>query len=61
MRITKPDRVEFVLMIWGETFVEPKQLELAKKKRFRPARINEPDLPDQANMTGSRRWTSGPT
>lgn len=51
MRITKPDRVEFVPMIWGETFVEPKQLELAKKSGSVLLGFNEPDLPDQANMT----------
>ena len=51
MRITQPDRVEFVPMIWGETFVEPKQLELAKKNGSVLLGFNEPDLPDQANMT----------
>ena len=51
MRITKPDRVEFVPMIWGETFVEPKQLELAKKSGSVLLGFNEPDLPDQANLT----------
>ena len=51
MRITQPDRVEFVPMIWGETFVEPKQLELAKKSGSVLLGFNEPDHPDQANMT----------
>jgi hypothetical protein len=51
MRITKPDRVEFVPMIWGETFVKPKQLELAKKSGSVLLGFNEPDHPDQANMT----------
>ena len=49
--ITQPDRVEFVPMIWGETFVEPKQLELAKKSGSVLLGFNEPDRPDQANMT----------
>jgi hypothetical protein len=49
--ITQPDRVEFVPMIWDETFVEPKQLELAKKSGSVLLGFNEPDLPDQANMT----------
>jgi hypothetical protein len=51
MRITKPDRVEFVSMIWGETFVEPEQLELAKKSGSVLLGFNEPDHPEQANMT----------
>jgi len=51
MRITKPDGVEFVPMIWGETFVEPKQLELAKKSGSVLLGFNEPDRTDQANMT----------
>ena len=51
MRITKPDGMEFVPMIWGKTFVEPKQLELAKKNGSVLLGFNEPDLPDQANMT----------
>ena len=38
-------------MIWGETFVEPKQLELAKKSGSVLLGFNEPDHPDQANMT----------
>ena len=50
-RITQPDRVEFVPMIWGETLVEPKQLELAKKSGSVLLGFNEPDNPDQANMT----------
>jgi hypothetical protein len=51
MRITKPGRVEFISMIWGETFVEPKQLELAKKSGSVLLGFNEPDHPEQANMT----------
>jgi len=51
MRIKKPDRVEFVAMIWGETFVESEQLELAKKSGSVLLGFNEPDRPDQANMT----------
>ena len=50
-QITQPDRVEFVPMIWGETFVEPEQLELAKKNGSVLLGFNEPDQPDQANMT----------
>jgi hypothetical protein len=38
-------------MIWGETFVEPKQLELAKKSGSVLLGFNEPDHPQQANMT----------
>jgi hypothetical protein len=51
MWITKPDGVEFVPMIWGETFVEPRQLELAKKSGSVLLGFNEPDRTDQANMT----------
>jgi Glycosyl hydrolase catalytic core len=49
--ITQPDRVEFVPMIWSETFVEPKQLELAKKSGSVLLGFNEPDRAEQANMT----------
>ena len=35
----------------GETFVEPEQLELAEKNGSVLLGFNEPDQPDQANMT----------
>ena len=47
MRITQPDRVEFVPMIWGETFVEPKQLELAQTSASVLLGFNEPDRAEQ--------------
>jgi hypothetical protein len=54
MRITQPDGVEFVPMIWDDTFVEPEQLELAKKSGSVLLGFNEPDRRDQANMTVRR-------
>jgi hypothetical protein len=51
MRITQPRGVEFVPMIWDETFVEPKQLDLAKKSGTVLLGFNEPDHVAQANMT----------
>jgi hypothetical protein len=51
MRITPPNGVEFVPMIWDETFVEPTHLELAKKSGSVLLGFNEPDRFDQANMT----------
>ena len=49
--ITQPERVEFVPMIWDETFLELKQLELAKKSGSVLLGFNEPDRANQANMT----------
>ena len=49
--ITHPDRVEFVPMMWDETSVDPKQLELAQRSGSVLLGFNEPDRPDQANMT----------
>jgi hypothetical protein len=60
MRITKPDGVEFVPMIWGETFVEPRQLQLAKKSGSVLLGFNEPDRTDHANMTMQQALDSGP-
>ena len=51
IRITQPRGVEFVPMIWDETYVEHKQLDLAKKSGSVLLGFNEPDHPDQANMT----------
>jgi hypothetical protein len=43
--------VEFVPMIWDETFVEPKQLELAQRSGSVLLGFNEPDRAKEANMT----------
>lgn len=51
MRITQPHGVEFVPMIWDENYVDPKNLDLAKKNGFVLLGFNEPDHPPQANMT----------
>ena len=51
MGITQPEGVEFVPMIWDETFVDPKQLQLAKKSGSVLLGFNEPDHTDEANMT----------
>ncbi|HEU4342092.1 MAG TPA: glycoside hydrolase family protein [Candidatus Binatia bacterium] len=51
MPITQPRDVEFVPMIWDETFVESKHLELARKGGSVLLGFNEPDRRDQANMT----------
>jgi hypothetical protein len=51
MQISRPRGVEFVPMIWNETFVKPKELELAKESGSVLLGFNEPDQPDQANMT----------
>jgi hypothetical protein len=50
MQIGQPRGVEFVPMIWDETFVNPKQLELAKKSGSVLLGFNAPDKPAQANM-----------
>ena len=51
MEIRPPRGVEFVPMMWDETFVKPKELELAKKSGSVLLGFNEPDGSDQANMT----------
>ncbi|HEX2226270.1 MAG TPA: glycoside hydrolase family protein [Candidatus Binatia bacterium] len=51
MQISRPDGVEFVPMIWDETFVKPNELELAKESGSVLLGFNEPDGADQANMT----------
>lgn len=51
MWITQPGGVEFVPMIWNEKHLKPKELELAKKSASVLLGFNEPDNPDQANMT----------
>jgi Glycosyl hydrolase catalytic core len=51
MQISRPRGVEFVPMIWNDTFVKPKELELAKESGSVLLGFNEPDGPDQANMT----------
>jgi len=51
MQISRPHGVEFVPMIWNQTFVKPKELELAKQSGSVLLGFNEPDKSDQANMT----------
>jgi hypothetical protein len=46
-----PRAVEFVPMIWSETFVKPKELQLAKESGSILLGFNEPDRADQANIT----------
>jgi hypothetical protein len=50
-QIAPPRGVEFVPMIWDKTFLDPEQLELAKNSGSVLLGFNEPDKPDQANMT----------
>jgi Glycosyl hydrolase catalytic core len=51
MQIQRPHGVEFVPMIWSETFVKSRELELAKESGSVLLGFNEPDRADQANMT----------
>jgi hypothetical protein len=50
-QIGRPPDVEFVPMIWDETYVNAEQLDLAKKNGSVLLGFNEPDKRVQANMT----------
>jgi hypothetical protein len=49
--IRQPPGVEFVPMIWDETFVNSEDLEVAKNSGSVLLGFNEPDKPDEANLT----------
>jgi RNA polymerase sigma factor (sigma-70 family) len=49
--IPTPPNVEFVPMIWGAKFTDPATLARAKANGKVLLGFNEPDFPDQANMT----------
>lgn len=53
-QIAQPRGVEFVPMIWDKTFVNREHLKLAKKSGSVLLGFNEPDKPDQANMTAQQ-------
>ncbi|GAA2617370.1 glycosyl hydrolase [Streptomyces axinellae] len=49
--VAKPDGVEFVPTIWGKGSVTDAELDKAAKEGKNLLGFNEPDLPQQANMT----------
>jgi hypothetical protein len=53
-QIAQARGVEFVPMIWDNTFVNREHLKLAKKSGSVLLGFNEPDKPDQANMTAQQ-------
>jgi len=53
-QIAQPRNVDFVPMIWDKTFINREHLELAKTSGSVLLGFNEPDKPDQANMTAQQ-------
>ena len=49
--LSTPDGTEFVPMIWGKDFVTDEELDRATREGTHLLGFNEPDLPEQADLT----------